>query len=1100
MAFMVKKRARPRRGTLLAYGRGDLWRPALIAVAAATLGSGAALAQQQQAANTDSSTDSAIEEVVVTGSMFKRTSSETASPVTTLTTESLDKQGIISIADAVRSVSADNSGTIPTAFGVGFAAGASGVALRGLTVNSTLVLIDGQRTANYALADDGQRGFVDLNTIPFGALDRVEVLKDGASSSYGADAIGGVVNVLLKKTFEGVEGTIEGGDTQHGGGGQLHFNVLAGYGDLDDDKYNFYVNVEGEGDDRIRVGERPYPFNTNDTVKSGGVNLLSGQPGQDTGSIYGTVTPATITGNSVLNGVPIAGALYQPLRPCGPQAVSTTVAGSGTSCYQNETLYTDDQPRQDRLGAYGRFTTKITDDIQAYLSMSYFENKVTIDLYPQQIQNSINTNTNSIALPATLPNGSLNPNDPFAAQGEAALINYAFGTLPSYAVEDNHVLRGVFDVSGDVWGWNFDATAVLAHTWLNTTEAGYLNAQQLISDVTNGTYNFVNPAANSPAVLAALSPINKKVSTSDLDSFEVTAIHPLWQLPGGPLSLGIGTGARYEATHDPNINPGGEYQGIGLAQTEGFRNVENVFLEIDAPLLQTVDADVSGRWDHYSDFGDAFTPKGTIKWTAIEGLVFRATAAQGFRAPSFSESGNSSSLGFTTYTPPASFAAAHGNDGYVAPYSLGQGVVANKNLQPETSNSFTLGSVFEPFHGYSISIDYYNIKKNHLIVSESQAPALNAYYAGLPIPAGYTVVADRPDPLFPNALPRPVIIQAPYANAHYLKTDGIDIDLRARFMLPEDVRLTSTLSFTDILNYKVREPDGTAVSYLGYQSPYNLSSGAGTPQYHGSWINSFDYGPANITLIFNYVSGIKEIGDDITENTACFENNAAGSPYPYGCRVKAFQDFDLTASYQINDQFQVYGAILNLFDKPPPFDPMDYASGGGGTYAVNYNPTYAQSGIIGRFFRLGMTYRFEVPKAAVPEAAPLPIPAPAPAPAPVAAAPSELKVRSYQVFFDFDKYEITTAAKKVIAEAAEAVKSGNIARIDVVGHTDTVGSLSYNLALSTKRAEAVKTELVTDGIAAPEIATSGVGKTGLLVPTGDGVREAQNRRAEIHLE
>ena len=121
-----------------------------------------------------------LDTVEVTGSAIPRTSKETPSPVTVIDALQIKRSGLTTVADVVRSISADNSGTIPTAFTAGFAAGSSGVALRGLTVNSTLVLIDGRRVASYALADDGQRSFVDLNTIPLDAVDRIEVLKDGA--------------------------------------------------------------------------------------------------------------------------------------------------------------------------------------------------------------------------------------------------------------------------------------------------------------------------------------------------------------------------------------------------------------------------------------------------------------------------------------------------------------------------------------------------------------------------------------------------------------------------------------------------------------------------------------------------------------------------------------------------------------------------------------------------------------------------------------------------------------------------------------------------------------------------------------------------------
>src|SRR5579863_1371559 len=185
-----------------------------------------------------------LQEIVVTGSYIPRTDSETVSPVTIITSADIINSGLTTVADVVRTLSADNSGTLPTAFPGAFAAGASGVAMRGLTVNSTLVLIDGLRAADYALPDDGIRSFVDLNSIQIGTIERVEVLKDGASSVYGADAIAGVVNIILKKSYEGFNANAEVGNSQKGGGFEKHFDFTAGHGSLASDHYNAYVSAE----------------------------------------------------------------------------------------------------------------------------------------------------------------------------------------------------------------------------------------------------------------------------------------------------------------------------------------------------------------------------------------------------------------------------------------------------------------------------------------------------------------------------------------------------------------------------------------------------------------------------------------------------------------------------------------------------------------------------------------------------------------------------------------------------------------------------------------------------------------------------------------
>ena len=890
-----------------------------------------------------------VKEVVVTGTLF-RTKVETASPITRLSAQKIEKAGITTIADAIRSVSSDNSGTIPTAFGAGFAAGSSGVALRGLSVNSTLVLIDGYRTANYGLADDGQKGFVDLNTIPESIVDHVDVLKDGASSLYGADAIGGVVNIIMKPTYQGEEVSAEGGTSQHGGGTMYRFTGTAGYGDLDTDRFNAYVNFEYEHDDAIHVGQRGFPFNTNDYTSLGGVDNRIGQPGIESGSIYGSVSDAVTKGPT------------QVLAPggCGNLGQLSSDTDGNVFCEQNGTLYNDDQPDQTRFGFYGRFTVRINPNTTAYLNASYYQNDVFINLSPAQIQTTVPVNTDAITIPAIFtagPNaGQLNPNDPFAALGHDAFINYAFGDIPSYTREVNHVFRSVLDLKGFTHGWDYEVAGVIAHTWLDTTDAGYLNYNQLVADINDGAYSFINPASNTAAVRSALAPALKKTSTTDLDTINFQASHDLFELPGGTARFAFGGAFRYEATNDPDLNPNLSAQGLGIAHTVGNRTVTSGFYEIDLPVLKQLDINQSGRFDHYSDFGNNFSPKVGVKWTPIKQLALRGTYSLGFRAPSFSENGSSAAEGFAQFaaTPDdaaqAAFILAHGGDAYATQaYSLATLTTANPKIKPEQSESFTVGAVFQPIPSLSLSIDYYHIKKTNVIAQPSSGSALENYFEGATQPAGVSVTADAPDPLHPNALPRPVVVTAAYINANSLVTDGLDFDVRFTHDLPWGVKFDSDLNLTDLLSFNYTEPGSPTVSYVGLQSPYALSSGAGTPKWRGSWQNSFTKGPFNITTTIYYVSAMNMITADYLGPTAC------ASEVFYGvvpnCVEGQFVDVDLHGSYQINDKMEVYADIQNVGDAKPPFDPINYA-------AVNYNPTFAQDGIVGRYFKVGLKARF----------------------------------------------------------------------------------------------------------------------------------------------
>jgi len=926
------------------FTRGRLLATTMIA-GVASLAGFAANAQTAAPAQPAATQSNEVEAIVVTGSLLRRTDTATPSPVTVQTSEQLKAQGITTVADAIRSLSADNSGSVPAAFGNGFAAGSTGVALRGLTVNSTLVMIDGLRNASYPLADDGQRSFVDLNSIPFNAVDRIETLKDGASSLYGADAIGGVVNIIMKSNFQGMGADLSVGTSQHGGGDQYRFNGEIGHGDLDTDKYNMYLDVEYQLDKRIRIDQRGYPYDTFDL--SGIPGGSNDNPGAGGSTIYGQVKRATMgTPGDISTGSALAGALWQPLRTCAADAPLTTSAG-GSYCAQNTALYGDVQPKQERVGAYGRFTIKPSDTFQAYLSASFMQSKTSTTGAPRAISSSTPHNLSNIVLPALLSNGQLNPNNPFAAEGYDALIRYRFSDIPNTASYTNRMARLVGGVEGTAADWNYRANLVIAHGWLESANNGFISYSALLDAVKNGAYNFIDPSKNSQAVRDALAPVLAKTSTSDLDSINFQASRDVFNLPGGPAQLGVGGEFRYEAVNDPALNPVNDAQGLGNARTIGNRTVASAFAELGMPVLDNVEVNVSGRYDHYSDFGGNFSPKIGVKYTPIKTVALRATVSKGFRAPSFSESGNSASQGFTNFSFAnyPDFVAAHGGSEYTKTYSLSSITAANPNLKPEKSTSYTFGAVWAPTRSFSVSLDYYHIKKNDVIAQASAGEAIAAYYAGEAIPAGYVVTPDLPDPDAPNALPRILSVASPYINADSLRTSGMDLNVQNTMYLPADIKWTSNLDATVLFDFKYTQ-GGVTYNYVGKQAPYVLSSGAGTPKYRASWSNTLTRGPLSVTGTLNYVSGLRSIDESYQGDQTCLYGDA-----DFKCHTKDFVDFDLTGSYDVTDHTTVYADVLNLFDVGPMFNPANYA-------AVNWNPTYSQAGAVGRYFRVGVRLKY----------------------------------------------------------------------------------------------------------------------------------------------
>jgi iron complex outermembrane receptor protein len=885
-----------------------------------------------------------LQTITVTGSALPRVDTETPSPVTVISAQDIARSGFTNVSDVVRAISADNSGTIPPAFYAGFATGSAGVALRGLTVNSTLVLVDGKRAASYPLVDDGIRSFVDLQTLPLAAIERIEVLKDGASSIYGSDAIAGVVNIILKPSFQGVEGSAEIGNSQHGGGFHKHASLVGGIGDLNTDHYNAYFSAEWEQDQAIPLKDRSYPFNSLNLTAIGGPDLRVGNPANFNGSSVGTVQPAGPTAGGAATG------LYQPLGPCTGGTESITVAGAGTYCAQDTAYqYGHVQQYSNKDGLYGRFTYKFNDTTKAYASLSYYQSVVHEAGTPPQIQSSVPNNTDSIQLPPG------NPSNPFP--GQYAYINYLFGDIPAGTNVDTHNLRAVIDVQGTFGDWNYEASVVGNHIWMGYENLGFLSYQGLLNAINNGTYNFVNPSANSAAVRNAIAPPDIAQNHSDMDVFDFSVNRQLFDLPGGATGLAAGVQFRHEGQLQQELNPGGIYQGLGDTFITGSRNVSGIYGEFDAPLLESFEADVSGRFDHYPRVGNNFSPKVGLKWKPFEWVALRATYSKGFRAPQFGESAGSFSAGFVSNSvagqgAPASFLAAHGNSNYVTvPYALEEGSSGNPNLKPEKSQSFTFGVVLQPTSWFNASIDYFNIKKSNVIVPANPGVALLNYYATGTVLPGYTMRFDIPDPDHPGAPLRPIFVGADYVNGNWLKTTGVDLDLQVHFQFSDGIQYISEMQGTQIFQWK-QDSAGQVQSYVGTQGPFNLSSGAGTPRTRVNWANTIEWGPLSLTGTIYFVSKEYESAQDITGTTACFDAlGPNGGPLAGNCTMSSFTYGNLVGSYKFNDHITFTASVDNVTDRKPPLAPLNYA-------ANFYNPTYDYAGIIGRFWNVGVKVKF----------------------------------------------------------------------------------------------------------------------------------------------
>ena len=958
---------------------------------------------------------SSNQEIVITGSILRRTSTESTAPVTVLSSESLARRGITTVTDAVRSISADNAGSIPNAFSNGFGAGGSAPALRGLTVNSTLTLVDGLRMVNFPLNDDGQRAFTDLNTIPRVAVDRIEVLKDGASSTYGADAIGGVVNIILRKQFVGLDANIEGGITQRGDGQHYRASILAGAGDYDSRGFNIYGGLEFEQNNQIYTKDRGFPYNTNDLSNLPGGVDLNWAPFVNASSSMGpvaVVAPATQADlSNPLSGTQIPDSTSVVLNPAQCAAFQGTLftdPNGNDSCEINQfkTQKATIQPWSRRFGGVVRASARIDDNNEAYVMASFYRSMAKVWPFIPRTRSTNPVNTTGLVLPSALSNGDPNPYDPFnfnpdgslnacfdAGTCDAALIRFRFPNIQPVSTSESDVFRGAAGINGDFWNtFHYQVDVAAMSSILHRRRTGNVFLPALIDAINNGTYNFADPLATPDDVVNDILRPVESTSNAQLYLAQGFVTDNVAELGGGPLQIGVGAQIRRESLDNPNQNPANQFLDVNQVFARGQRTVKAAFFEVDAPVIKQVELNVSGRYDSYSTGFSRFSPKAGIKITPIPQIAFRGTWSRGFRAPSFAESGEAGVIGFVTATPPCVVKIQHGATGdadnctggnqYVAPQALGFNSSANPDLKPELSRSFTLGTVLQPIRELSFTIDYYNIKKTDVITQGPlSATALSNFYNGLPLPAGYSVVTYPVDPAFPAATPVVAIINSPYANAAEIQTSGLDFSALFQKRFSPSFRFSSELEVTKIFKFNFRpctdnaDPGCDVQKYAGTLGPYQLSSGAGTPDWRGSWSNSVEFGRATVTGTINYVGSYWDYSEDTSGAGTTDKCAAAGELYsPNFCKTKKFIDVDLVASYKLTPNVTIYGNVLNLFDAKAPIEPANYAGA-----AVNYNPTWAQAGAIGRAFRIGANFSFR-PNPAPAPAAPVMMPPPPPPP------------------------------------------------------------------------------------------------------------------------
>ncbi|MFG6446672.1 TonB-dependent receptor plug domain-containing protein [Roseateles sp. BYS180W] len=745
-----------------------------------------------------------LEKVQVTGSLIKRVDRETPSVVQRITSEDIKLSGYASVTEMLRSVSAVDSSSVGDGTGTGFVSGLSTISLRGMGSQGTLTLINGRRIAPAAAVDInfGRGNLINVNTIPKAAIASIEILKDGASSLYGSDAVAGVVNYVLKKEYNGVEGSVEYGAAPDGVGQNKQASMSFGFGNLDTQRFNIFGGFE--------VSRRD-PVMLNELKDRGNLELMNryliagnGSPRFSADSVaspWGNYykLPTSLSGSTTIDGVKVnnnstVGVNYlgtlpgcpDDLRvgagvPKRPEWFSATTGSQPVGmCRFNSDEAAQAISKQDKFGGSLRGTYQVNDDWQVFADLMVARTRTTETFAPQALTTTLGTASNpnvvtwpkldgtmvrypTIVLPVGHPDNPTNGK----ANSQPVQLIYRFADIDRQDIATYDAARFSAGFVGVAAGWDLDSAFIYSRQNSERVRQNQLRASLLKDAIKNQTYRFgqVNDAAAIATVASdAIVEGNASIMSADL-----RASRPWFDLPGGKAGVAVGAEFRRETLEAaPNeAYQSGDFVGLVANGTSGARNSTALFGELSLPVFKSLELQTALRTERYSDFGNATTGKLGFKWSALPSiLAFRGTAATGFRAPSISQISKSYMSSFHSFSqyrvvdpvrcdvtdpknPVSRTDPPNSRDCNVLgfssatpnPGSLPTTVAANPNLKPEKSHSFTLGLLFSPFKNADLTLDGWYYKRNNEVRVQRGVDLL-ADYAADPATWGDKVIRD----------------------------------------------------------------------------------------------------------------------------------------------------------------------------------------------------------------------------------------------------------------------------------------------------------------------------------------------------------------------
>jgi len=885
----------------------------LLALSALTAGS--VLAQQR---------------VEITGSAIKRIDAETSVPVTVVKVEDLKAQGVTSVEQIMASLSAvqmTQGSSQQVGAGTG---GASFADLRGIGPSKTLVLLNGRRIANNAI--DGSAP--DLNMIPFAALERVEVLRDGASSLYGTDAIGGVINFITRKDFQGGSITVGVDVPAEKGGKARNANVGFGFGDLAGKGFNVFGFLDMAKTDPIGGEERP--FNSR---------------------FPGGISPTPFPANYFQGG-----AVGNPAAPNCSDPSFLVPANGGTSCAIATSKFVDYTAQTDRVSGMLRGTLRVAQDHNLSAEWFYTRNESTTRIAPVPY--------GGLWMNPRKPDGSLNPyfpGNPGAITPNITLdpaFVRAAGMTPRPGVtlqpgfvnvrwralaggqrtnislnEQQRLLAGLDGVLG---GWDYQAGISYNENKIKETVKGYSDGNKITQGMLNGIINpfGAQDAAGDAFIKDALLGGNLQNHKGKVTALDTRFSREFgdWFGSGRNVALAVGGEFRKEDFRSAANPPVAE---LLIASTgvdpnslsEGKRNVTAMYSELNIPITKQLDITAAVRYDKYSDFGNTTNPKIGVRFQPSKELLMRASYSTGFRAPSLYELNAVQSYTNTgTVNDPVN--CPDGKTGIngkptvlVCQVQFQRLTGGNLGLQPEKSKNLTFGVVFEPTANLSVGLDLWWLRLKDTIGALSETTVL-----GDTATFGSYIKRNVGGNLSTDGFSCPGddcgYLDLRQQNLGGTNTNGADLSLVFRQGLGSMGRLTLGLNSTYVAKYEYQDFAG---------GPYNQNVGVyvGTGpifRWQHAATARWAVGDFTVGAVAHYKSGY--VDQDPTDNP----------------KVSQYATLDAYVTWAPRKNMSLTFGATNLTDRDPPY------SNQGEVFQANYDPRFSDP--TGRKFYLRGSYQF----------------------------------------------------------------------------------------------------------------------------------------------